>query len=58
MPGLIEALERRDVEMRRQVHEVLQRIIPGPVVFDPYAPESLRKHQLMLLREHLDRKAG
>jgi lipopolysaccharide export system ATP-binding protein len=58
VPGLIEALERRDVEMRRQVHQVLQRILPGPVVFDPYAPEAQRRQQIGDLRERYDRKAG
>jgi lipopolysaccharide export system ATP-binding protein len=58
VPGLIEALERRDVEMRRQVHQVLQHILPGPVVFDPYAPEAQRRQQIADLRERYDRKAG
>jgi len=40
------------------VYEVIKQILQREVLFDPYAPESLRKHQLMLLREHLDRKAG
>jgi hypothetical protein len=58
VPGLIEALERRDVEMRRQVHQVLQRILGAPVVFDPYAPEAQRRQQIADLRERHDRKAG
>jgi lipopolysaccharide export system ATP-binding protein len=58
VPGLIEALERRDVEMRRQVHEVLQQILSGPVHFDPYAPEAQRRQQIAELRERYDRKAG
>jgi lipopolysaccharide export system ATP-binding protein len=58
IPGLIEALERRDVEMRRQVHQVLQHILAGPVVFDPYAPEAQRRQQIADLRERHDRKAG
>ena len=58
LPALLEALERRDVEMRRQAFEVVQQIVQREVTFDPYAPESLRRHQLMLLREHLERKAG
>jgi lipopolysaccharide export system ATP-binding protein len=57
-PALLEALERRDVELRRQVFEILQQVLGRPVNFDPYAPESLRRHQLMLLRENLERKAG
>lgn len=58
VPALLEALERRDVELRRQVYEVVKQILQREVTFDPYAPESLRKHQLMLLRETLERKAG
>ncbi len=58
LPPLLEALERRDVELRRQVFEVVKQILQREVTFDPYAPESLRRHQLLLLREHLERKAG
>ena len=38
VPDLIEALERRDVEMRRQAFDVLRRLLEG-AVFDPYAPK-------------------
>jgi lipopolysaccharide export system ATP-binding protein len=58
VPALLEALERRDVELRRLAAEVLQQILNRAISFDPYAPESLRRHQLMLLREHIERKAG
>ncbi len=58
IPSLLEALERRDVEMRRQAFAVLQRILNGNAAFDPYAPEALRRQQLADLRESLDRKAG
>jgi lipopolysaccharide export system ATP-binding protein len=58
IPGLIEALERRDVEMRRQVHQVLQLILSAPVAFDPYAPEAQRRQQIADLRERYARKAG
>jgi lipopolysaccharide export system ATP-binding protein len=58
LPALLEALERRDVEMRRQAHQVLQNILSGAVAFDPYAPEALRRQQLAHLREHFERKAG
>jgi lipopolysaccharide export system ATP-binding protein len=58
LPALLEALERRDVEMRRQAHQVLQHILQGAVPFDPYAPEALRRQQLAHLREHFERKAG
>jgi lipopolysaccharide export system ATP-binding protein len=58
VPGLLDALERRDVEVRRQAFEVLQQILGGAAVFDPYAPEAQRRQQLAVLREHGTRKAG
>jgi lipopolysaccharide export system ATP-binding protein len=57
-PALLEALERRDVELRRQAFAVLQRLLDGSAVFDPYAPEALRRQQIAALREKLERKAG
>jgi lipopolysaccharide export system ATP-binding protein len=57
VPALVEALERRDVEMRHQAHLVLQQIL-GEVEFDPYAPEALRRQQVAQLREVHERKAG
>ncbi len=56
--ALLAALERRDVEMRRQAMQVLQTILKRPVAFDPYAPEALRRQQLSALREQYERKAG
>jgi lipopolysaccharide export system ATP-binding protein len=58
VPALLEALERRDVEMRRQAFEVLQKLLGGNIAFDPYAPEAQRRQQLAQLREHTERKAG
>jgi lipopolysaccharide export system ATP-binding protein len=58
LPALLEALERRDVEMRRQAHQVVQIILNGPIPFDPYAPEALRRQQLEQLREVFARKAS
>jgi lipopolysaccharide export system ATP-binding protein len=67
VPALIEALERRDVEMRRQAFAVLQclleaeelrRSATGGTVFDPYAPEAQRRQQIAALREQLERRAG
>jgi hypothetical protein len=55
IPALLEAMERRDVELRRQAHGVLQRMINGSAVFDPYAPEALRREQIARLREGLER---
>ncbi|MBV9125156.1 MAG: LPS export ABC transporter ATP-binding protein [Planctomycetes bacterium] len=58
VPALLEALERRDVEMRRQAFLVLQTILQGTAAFDPYAPEAQRRQQIAFLRERLDRKAS
>ncbi len=58
VPGLLEALGRRDVELRRQAYAVLQQIAGGIAIFDPYAPEAQRRQQLADLREKLERKAG
>jgi lipopolysaccharide export system ATP-binding protein len=58
LPALLEALERRDLELRRHAAEVIKQILQREITFDPYAPEPLRKHQLLLLREDLERKAA
>ncbi len=58
VPFLLNALERRDVELRRQAHEILQTISRSPLSFDPYAPEAMRRQQLRSIREKWERKAG
>jgi lipopolysaccharide export system ATP-binding protein len=58
VPALLEALERRDVEMRRQAFQVLQAVLHGTAAFDPFAPEAQRRQQIAALREEHDRKAG
>lgn len=58
IPHLLEALERRDVELRRQAHEVLQLIYRTPISFDPFAPEAMRRQQIHTIRERWERKAG
>jgi lipopolysaccharide export system ATP-binding protein len=58
LPDLLEALERRDVEMRRQAYMVILTILDGVATFDPYAPEAQRLQQIAHLREQLSRKAG
>jgi lipopolysaccharide export system ATP-binding protein len=54
LPVLLEALERRDVELRRQAFVVLQQIMEGNAIFDPYAPEILRRQQITELREQIE----
>jgi lipopolysaccharide export system ATP-binding protein len=58
VPALLEALERRDVELRRHAFAILQRLLGGQVDFDPYAPEAQRRLQIAQLRERTERKAG
>jgi lipopolysaccharide export system ATP-binding protein len=56
--GLVEALERRDVDLRAQAHLILQQILGRPILFDPYATEAQRRQQILALREQFTRKAG
>jgi lipopolysaccharide export system ATP-binding protein len=58
IPALLEALERRDVELRRQAFEILRRLLGNQAEFDPYAPEAQRRQQIAMLRERTERKAG
>jgi lipopolysaccharide export system ATP-binding protein len=58
LPALIDALGRRDVELRRQAFAVLQQIVGGSAVFDPYAPEAQRLIQIADLRSKFERRAG
>jgi lipopolysaccharide export system ATP-binding protein len=50
VPDLVDALERRDVELRRRAFMVLQHICGPGLAFDPYAPEAQRIQQLAVLR--------
>jgi len=58
VPALLEAMERRDVELRRQAFAVVQRLLDCGPAFDPYAPEAQRRQQLAHLRERAERRAG
>jgi len=58
LPALIEALERRDLEIRRLAFGVMQMILGGAGFFDAYAPEFQRRQQIQLLREQFLRRAG
>jgi lipopolysaccharide export system ATP-binding protein len=53
IPALVEALERRDMELRRRALAVLQQMLGEAVAFDPFAPESLRRQQVAVLRDRL-----
>ncbi len=58
VPALLEALERRDLELRREAWAVLQPLLDPGALFDPYAPEAQRRQQIAYLRERTERKAG
>lgn len=58
IPALLEALGRRDVELRRLAYEVLRRVGDGVGPFDPFAPEAERQEQIDALRSQLARRAG
>jgi lipopolysaccharide export system ATP-binding protein len=55
VPALLDALERRDLELRRRAAMVLQHICGPTAQFDPFAPEALRVQQLAALRQQYDR---
>ena len=58
VPHLLEALERRDVDLRLAALEVLKNLVGDGIDFEPHAPEAQRRRQLAALREQLARKAG
>lgn len=53
IPPLVEALSRRETEMRVRALEVLTRIVPNTLPFDPFAAEDTRVKQLGHLRKQL-----
>jgi lipopolysaccharide export system ATP-binding protein len=55
VPDLLDALERRDLELRRRAFLVLQHICGPGATFDPFAPESQRRQQIAALRERYAR---
>lgn len=53
IPVLLEALERRELDLRVRASEVLKHISGGPIEFDPYAPDEVRHRQVAMLRKRL-----
>jgi lipopolysaccharide export system ATP-binding protein len=54
VPPLVEALGRRESELRVHAFELLKRIIPAPALqFDPFATDDVRARQLLTLRQQL-----
>ncbi len=58
LPQLIEALERRDLELRRMAYHVICQIEPHAGDFDAYAPEAQRRQQIDRIRDHMMRRAA
>lgn len=53
VPPLTDALGRREADLRVHAFEVLQRLIPSPLQFDPFAADEVRAKQLVALRQQL-----
>ena len=53
VPPLVEALGRREPDLRLQAFEVLKRLVPTPLQFDPFAADDIRARQLLALRQQL-----
>jgi lipopolysaccharide export system ATP-binding protein len=54
VPPLVEALGRRESDLRVHAFELLKRIIPAPPLqFDPFAADEVRAKQLVMLRQQL-----
>jgi lipopolysaccharide export system ATP-binding protein len=57
LPVLIEALERRELELRHLAHRLLETITGDTVVFQSDASEDIRMRQIALLRAKYDKRA-
>ena len=53
VPPLVEALGRRETELRVRALEVLSRLLAGNIIFDPFATDDVRAKQLGSLRKQL-----
>jgi lipopolysaccharide export system ATP-binding protein len=53
VPPLVEALGRREPDLRVHAFEVLKRLVPAPLQFDPFAADEIRARQLVALRQQL-----
>jgi lipopolysaccharide export system ATP-binding protein len=50
---LVEALERREAELRMRAFEVLQRLVTITLTFDPYGTDETRKKHIGTIRRQL-----
>lgn len=59
IPALLDALERRELDLRVRVGEVLKHIVGGPIDFDPYNPDDVTRHRkVAALRGRLLQRAA
>ncbi len=58
VPLLLAALDRRDAEFRHLVAQMIEHLCDRSINYDAFAPEAIRKQQLAVLRDQLERKAG
>lgn len=58
LPHLVEALERRDLEMRRMAYHIISQLEPHAGEFDAYAPEVQRRLQIDRIRDHILKRAA
>jgi lipopolysaccharide export system ATP-binding protein len=58
IPWLLAAMERHEMILRDRAFYVLQKIVDARLIFEPYAPEVDRRHQVNLIRRQLERRAG
>lgn len=58
LPVLIDALERREPEVRHIAHRLLEQILGESLGFDAAAPDDVRLRQAALLRVRFDRRAS
>jgi lipopolysaccharide export system ATP-binding protein len=53
VPPLVDALNRPETEMRVHAFEVLKRLVPAKMQFDPFAAADVRAKQLVSLKQQL-----
>jgi lipopolysaccharide export system ATP-binding protein len=58
VPVLLEALERRELEVRHLAFRLLESVTGEQLVFQSDAPEDVRLRQVAYLRAKLERRAG
>jgi hypothetical protein len=58
VPVLLEALERREMEIRHLAFRLLESVTGEQLTFQSDAPEDVRLRQVAYLRAKLEKRAG